>query len=91
MTVYHSEKELLQDQVRYNKQLINYFTSLHEGKSSSIDSLSRITPEMDYEHDIAELTKAYQTPIAIIDFLTEENKRLRKQVKNFLQPKYLES
>ena len=85
MTVYHSEKELWQDQVRYNKQLISYFTSLHEGKPLNIDSLSRITPEMDYEYeyDIAELQKVHHTPIAIIDFLTEENKRLRQRIKNF--------
>lgn len=82
MTVYHSEKELWQDQVRYNKQLISYFTSLHEGKPLNIDSLSRITPEMDYqyEYDIAELQKVHHTPIAIIDFLREENKRLRQQI-----------
>ena len=83
MTVYHSEKELWQDQVRYNKQLINYFTSLHEGKPLNIDSLSQITPEMDYEYDIDELQKVHHTPIAIIDFLREENKRLRQQIKNF--------
>ena len=85
MTVYHSEKELWQDQVRYNKQLISYFTSLHEGKPLNMDSLSRITPEMDYmyEYDIAELQKVHHTPIAIIDFLREENKRLRQQIKNF--------
>lgn len=69
MTVYHSEKELWQDQVRYNKQLISYFTSLHEGKPLNIDSHSRITPEMDYEYDIAELRKVHHTPIAIVDFL----------------------
>ena len=85
MTVYHNEKQYWQDQVRYNKQLISYFTSLHEGKLLNIDSLSRITPEMDYmyEYDIAELQKVHHTPIAIIDFLTEENKRLRQQIKNF--------
>ena len=83
MTVYHSDKELWQDQVRYNNQLIGYFTSLHEGKPSSIDNLSPIIPEMDYEDDITELQKVYQTPIAIIDFLREENKRLRRQIRNY--------
>ena len=85
MTVYRSEKEFWQDQVRYNKQLISYFTSLHEGKPLNIDSLSRITPEMDYEYeyDIAELQKVHHTPIEIVDFLRDENKRLRRQIKNF--------
>ena len=83
MTVYHNEKQYWQDQVRYNKQLISYFTSLHEGKPLNIDSLSRITPEMDYEYDIAELQKVHHTPIAIVNFLREENKRLRQQIKNF--------
>jgi len=83
MTVYRSDKELWQDQVRYNKQLIGYFTSLHEGKPSSTDSLSPTTPEMDYEYDIAELQKAHQTPIAIVDFLIEENKHLRRQIRKY--------
>ena len=85
MTVYHNEKQYWQDQVRYNKQLISYFTSLHEGKPLNIDSLSRVTPEMDYEYeyDIAELQKVHHTPIAIVNFLREENKRLRQQIKNF--------
>ena len=82
MTVYHNEKQYWQDQVRYNKQLISYFTSLHEGKPLNMDSLSRITPEMDYmyEYDIAELQKVHHTPIAIVDFLRAENKRLRQQI-----------
>tara|TARA_B100000963_G_scaffold40769_1_gene30355 strand:+ start:3023 stop:3271 length:249 start_codon:yes stop_codon:yes gene_type:complete len=80
MTTYINEKFFWQDQVRFNKQLIKYFTNILEGKPSR---LTRITPEMDYADKIDELEASHKTPNAIIQFLIEENKNLRRQIKNF--------
>jgi len=80
MTIYINEKFFWQDQVRFNKQLIKYFTNILEGKPSR---LTRITPEMDYADKIDELEASHKRPNAIIQFLIEENKSLRRQIKNF--------
>ena len=83
MTSYINEKGFWQDQVRFNKQLIIYFTNMLEEEPSDKYRLTRITPEMDYADKIDELEASHKTPNAIIQFLIEENKSLRRQIKNF--------